>query len=59
MLRRVSTADLPPGEAADRFLWLQRALAGYHAGEPVSATALGWLRQQIAELRRLLPPGEA
>ncbi len=57
VLRRLTGNDLPAGEARDRFLWLQRAFAQYEAGEPVSATAMTWIRQQIAELRELLPHG--
>jgi hypothetical protein len=57
VLRRVRGDDLPPGEPRDRYLWLQRAFAQYEAGEPVSATAMKWIRQQITELRQLLPAG--
>ena len=56
VLRRIKSSDLPEGEPRDRYLWLQRAFAQYDAGEAVSATALTWIRQQIAELRDLLPP---
>ena len=57
VLRRLKSDDLPAGEARDRLLWLERAFAQYEAGEGVSATALAWIRQQIAELRALLPGG--
>ena len=55
VLRRLRSSDLPAGEARDRYLWLQRAFAQYETGEAVSATAIKWIRQQIAELRELLP----
>jgi len=55
VLRRLTSSDLPAGEPRDRYLWLQRAFAQYQAGEAVSATAMHWIRQQIAELRELLP----
>jgi len=58
VLRRLRSSDLPAGEPRDRYLWLQRAFAQYEAGEAVSATALTWIRQQIAELRELLPAEE-
>jgi hypothetical protein len=54
VLRRLKRSDLPEGEPRDRYLWLQRALAQYEAGEAVSATAMTWIRQQMAELRELL-----
>lgn len=57
VLRRLTSSDLPAGDARDRYLWLQRAFAQYEAGEAVSATAMTWIRQQIAELRALLPEG--
>ena len=57
VLRRLASSDLPEGEPRDRFVWLQRAFAQYEAGEAVSATAMTWIRQQIAELRELLPGG--
>jgi len=57
VLRRLSSSDLPAGEPRDRYLWLQRAFAQHEAGEAVSATAMTWIRQQIAELRELLPDG--
>jgi hypothetical protein len=55
VLRRVKSADLPPGEARDRYIWLESALARYQAGEPVSATAVKWLRDQVADVRKALP----
>jgi len=55
VLRRLTGDDLPEGELRDRFVWLQRAFAQYEAGEAVSATAMTWIRQQIAELREVLP----
>ena len=55
VLRRLTSGDLPEGEPRDRYLWLQRAFAQYEAGEAVSATAMTWIRQQIAELREVLP----
>jgi hypothetical protein len=58
VLRRVRSGDLPPGEPRDRYLWLQRAFAQYEAGEPVSSTGMKWIRQQITELRQLLPAGD-
>ena len=58
VLRRLTSSDLPAGEPRDRFVWLQRAFAQYDAGEAVSATAMTWIRQQIAELRELLPAGD-
>ena len=58
VLRRLTGNDLPPGEPRDRYLWLQRAFAQYEAGEAVSAPAMTWIRQQIAELRELLPPAD-
>jgi len=55
VLRRVNSSDVPAGEPRDRCIWLQRAFAQYEAGEAVSATAMTWIRQQIAELRERLP----